>query len=93
MAATQATDTGADTAATVTVAAILIPPMVLEDSTTVVLPSGSESTAVGPDIITDAAATMADIEAVIAADTVDMADIVAVIMDTMVITRLCPVFM
>lgn len=89
MAATQATDTGADTAATVTVAAILIPPMVLEDSTTVVLPSGSEFTAVGPDIITDAAATMADIEA----DTVDMADIVVVIMDTMVITRLCPVFM
>jgi|TARA_R110001592_G_scaffold125262_2_gene334923 hypothetical protein len=93
MAAIQATDTGADTAVTVTVAVILIPPMVLEDSTTVVLPSGSEFTAVGPDIITDAAATMADIEAVIAADTVDMADIVVVIMDTMVITRLCPVFM
>lgn len=83
MAAIQATDTGADTAVTVTVAAILIPPMVLEDSITVAPPSGSGFTAVVPATVTDAAVAMVVIVAAIAAATVDMVDIVAVTMDIM----------
>ena len=64
----------------VTAVAILILPMDQAASITAVLPSGSEFTVVDPVMVTDAAATMVVIVADIAADTVDMADIMADIM-------------
>ena len=80
MAATQATVTGVvmDTAVMVTAVATLILLMDQVASITVALPSGSGFTVVDPVMVTDAAATTVVIVADIAADTVDMADIMAV---------------